>query len=220
RRYHYRIVFEECATTLYDERSFGNIFRALGDVVKALWILHRAGWVHRDISGGNVYWYDNGIRRTGLLGDFEYARAQTDSTLHDVRTGTPFFMAAETLCQRYLFQDQDLKEHMGSCDTSVPFFYNPLHDLESVWWIIIYVTFFNDDSTSLSVAPTKRQTAMESLFHGSLDFTERLLFLKDPEGLREARHYLSSTFDKALDLLDEFRRNLKTAYLDSEKPYP
>lgn len=40
--------------------------------------MHRAGWVHRDVSGGNVYSYEaNGTQR-GLLGDFEYAKNDQD----------------------------------------------------------------------------------------------------------------------------------------------
>ncbi|KAH7873943.1 uncharacterized protein C8R40DRAFT_337212 [Lentinula edodes] len=52
-RYH---LFKQCATTIYDERSLDNTpgFRAVVDVIKALYVLHWAGWVHRDISGGNV----------------------------------------------------------------------------------------------------------------------------------------------------------------------
>ncbi|KAF9069419.1 hypothetical protein BDP27DRAFT_1265073, partial [Rhodocollybia butyracea] len=99
RRYHYRVVFQECATPLYDERSLGNALSAVEDVVKALYVLHSAGWVHRDISGGNVYSYGT----IGLLGDFEYARHHSDEGIHNVRTGTPFFMAAEALAHAYLF---------------------------------------------------------------------------------------------------------------------
>ncbi|KAJ3990862.1 hypothetical protein F5050DRAFT_1531532, partial [Lentinula boryana] len=135
----------------------------------ALWILHKAGWVHRDISGGNVYWYQEG--QTGLIGDFEYAKVGTDRGRHDVRTGTPFFMAAETLHRKYLFEEDELLN-------AVPFHHNPLHDLESVWWIIIYILFFNDDEESLSPAPEARQHQMERLFDGQLENMARFTFLK------------------------------------------
>ena len=36
----------------------------------ALYFIHEAGWVHRDISNGNMYEYEG----RGLLADFEYAK--------------------------------------------------------------------------------------------------------------------------------------------------
>ena len=42
----------------------------------ALRIIHKAGWVHRDISPSNIYLYINpetGEKR-GLIGDFEYSK--------------------------------------------------------------------------------------------------------------------------------------------------
>ncbi|KAJ3780910.1 hypothetical protein GGU10DRAFT_413684 [Lentinula aff. detonsa] len=243
RRYHYRVVFKEYAKTIYEERGLENIFRAIAEVVKALWILHKAGWVHRDISGGNIYWYED--RQTGLIGDFEYARASTDQDRHDVRTGTPFFMAAEALAQKYQFKARQLLNiaeiedapdfgstwadnqpvlnityPTPSLEDVVPFYHNPLHDLESVWWIIIYVLFFNDDAESLSPAPEARQHQMDRLFSGQLENMPRFSFLTDPEGLSEARQYLSSTFGVALDLLENFRACLETAYDKSERTYP
>ncbi|KAJ3793702.1 hypothetical protein GGU11DRAFT_748665 [Lentinula aff. detonsa] len=243
RRYHYRVVFKEYATTIYEERGLDNIFHAIAEVVKALWILHKAGWVHRDISGGNIYWYEE--RQTGLIGDFEYARASTDQDRHDVRTGTPFFMAAEALAQKYQFKARQLLNiaeiedapdfgstwadnqpvlnityPTPSLEDVVPFYHNPLHDLESVWWIIIYVLFFNDDAESLSPAPEARQHQMDRLFSGQLENMPRFSFLTDPEGLSEARQYLSSTFGVALDLLENFRACLETAYDKSERTYP
>ncbi|KAJ3709838.1 hypothetical protein C8R42DRAFT_692178 [Lentinula raphanica] len=34
RKYHYRVVFEEFATTVYEEKSCNNVSRAIADVVK------------------------------------------------------------------------------------------------------------------------------------------------------------------------------------------
>ncbi|KAJ3718230.1 hypothetical protein C8R42DRAFT_550433, partial [Lentinula raphanica] len=71
-KYHYRIVFQEYATTLYDERNLGNVLHAMSGILIALHYIHSAGWVHRDISGGNLYYYKH--RNVGLLGDLEYAK--------------------------------------------------------------------------------------------------------------------------------------------------
>lgn len=49
--------------------------------------LHAIGWVHRDISAGNVLIYD-GPPRTIKLADFEYAKRTGESTggNHEIRT--------------------------------------------------------------------------------------------------------------------------------------
>ena len=42
----------------------------------AVQVIHKAGWVHRDLSTGNLYLYIdpvNGVKR-GLIGDFEFAK--------------------------------------------------------------------------------------------------------------------------------------------------
>ncbi|KAJ4475571.1 hypothetical protein J3R30DRAFT_3405839 [Lentinula aciculospora] len=202
-RYHYRILFEEYATTIYEEQSLDDIFHAIAEVIKALWIIHMAGWVHRDVSGGNIYWYDK--RQKGLIGDFEYAKRRTDSNKHDVRTANNRPVTAST--------------HPSPPGNIVPFYHNPLHDLESVWCIIIYFLFFNEDAESLSTAPETRQHEMDRLFNGQLE-NMPLNFLKGPEGLHGAKRYLSSTFGHVLDLLEDFRTCLKTACRQSEKNHP
>ena len=44
--------------------------------------MHKAGWVHRDLSAGNLYLYTDPVsgEKRGLVGDFEFAkRAGTGS---------------------------------------------------------------------------------------------------------------------------------------------
>ncbi|KAJ3753782.1 hypothetical protein EV360DRAFT_87460 [Lentinula raphanica] len=240
-RYHYRIVFEQCATTIYDERNLGNVLKALLEVTKALWIIYKAGWVHRDISGGNVYWFAKA--QMGLLGDFEYAVQRSEKRHHDVRTGTPFFMAAETMRNEYLFavrkqdppitlpspfapaQEEKPAIPVRVSDPELPFSYNPLHDLESIWWIIVYVLFFNDDESKPSLNPESRQEMMTELFHGRLEFDCRLIFLnKMSQGTRGylegIEKLLSPRFTPALDLLVPLASKLVSAYTNSEENHP
>ncbi|KAJ3779779.1 hypothetical protein GGU10DRAFT_280300, partial [Lentinula aff. detonsa] len=154
-RYHYRIVFEEYATTIYDERNLANILKAIADVLSALDLIHSAGWVHRDISGGNLYYHKE--RNIGLIGDLEYAKKVDDQSHHNVRTGTPYFMASEALSGKYSFYPitprpqlpLDPLEEYESIPKPVPalhvvkpapppFNHNALHDIESVWWVLVY----------------------------------------------------------------------------------
>lgn len=48
--------------------------------------MHKAEWVHRDISAGNVYWYTEGGEGRGLLADFEYAKKMKELGKHEVIT--------------------------------------------------------------------------------------------------------------------------------------
>ncbi|KAJ3763536.1 hypothetical protein EV360DRAFT_33428 [Lentinula raphanica] len=217
-RYHYRIVFEQCATTLYNEPRLRNTMRALIAVVRALRVLHRIGWIHRDISGGNIYWFAD--EKTGLLGDFEYATPLKEPRQHNVRTGTPFFMAAETLANGYLFTAIDTETPVVPDEKSLPSFsHNPLHDLESIWWILVYVLFFNDDACKPSQDPETRQEKMNELFHGKLETAGRFLFLTQPAYLEKAKGYLSPSFAPAIEALKESALLLSAAYQKSEKQY-
>jgi serine/threonine protein kinase len=51
-------------------------------MIVVLRFLHGSGWVHRDISAGNVYLFDG----RGVLGDLEYPKKTDDTTQHEVRT--------------------------------------------------------------------------------------------------------------------------------------
>ena len=58
------------------------------DNAKALLYLHENGWVHRDISVGNLYLYTDPVseEKRGLIGDFEYAKRVGEGGKPDVRT--------------------------------------------------------------------------------------------------------------------------------------
>ncbi|GJE97362.1 hypothetical protein PsYK624_135780 [Phanerochaete sordida] len=99
RKVHHRVVFKEMGTTIMEVGTFTQAFSALGQVIKALKILHKYGWVHRDISSGNILVVAN----TAKLADVEYAKRETDDSMHDVRTGTLFFMATELDIMHYRF---------------------------------------------------------------------------------------------------------------------
>ena len=57
-----------------------NIFSY--SLITVLQINHGSGWVHRDVSVGNVYPFDG----RGILADLEYAKSTNDTSKHDVRT--------------------------------------------------------------------------------------------------------------------------------------
>ncbi|GJE95027.1 hypothetical protein PsYK624_112060 [Phanerochaete sordida] len=195
RKVHHRVVFKEMGTTIMEAETFALAFKTLKDIVKVLRVLHKCGWVHRDISAGNVLIVD-GVAK---LADVEYAKRETDDTTHSVRTGTAFFMAVEVNSRDYNFDEapaalHNIREEDESGDESdgarggddsdddsepeteatrkarlddnapVPsrkpkrkpsddvlpalggnhtrvFRHNPIHDLESVLWLGLYIVF-------------------------------------------------------------------------------
>ena len=58
----------------------------------ALQVIHKAGWVHRDLSIGNLYLYIgpvSGMKRE-LIGDFEFAKKVGSGGRHEKRIVTLF----------------------------------------------------------------------------------------------------------------------------------
>ncbi|GJE98435.1 hypothetical protein PsYK624_146650 [Phanerochaete sordida] len=189
---HRRTIIAEVAYKIEDAAHVSEAFLCLVDVVEGLRALHKNGWVHRDISVGNILVH----KFDGKLSDVEYAKHKTDSTQHSIRTGTPYFMSTEVELGHYNFlpmavsstkedkyeSSQALKarnaaaREAGSSTTNLPtqaappppiisaqtepavvskppFRYNFLHDMESTFWVAVWmlicVRFFRND-TSLS----------------------------------------------------------------------
>ncbi|GJE97380.1 hypothetical protein PsYK624_135970 [Phanerochaete sordida] len=100
---HRRIVFKQVGRTLQELSSMSQVFNCLADITTGLRALHHAGWVHRDISIGNLLVVGN----TGMITDVEYAKRIDDGVSHGIRTGTPYFMAVEVEHGRYKFITED-----------------------------------------------------------------------------------------------------------------
>ncbi|KAL5479070.1 hypothetical protein ACEPAI_2358 [Sanghuangporus weigelae] len=151
---HYRIVFKEVATGIYSIRTLSDMLTVLSDSAAVLKWIHGCGWVHRDLSIGNLYWYHG----RGLIGDFEYAKRKNQDVEHELRTGTPDFMAVEASRREFIYLPErccdvpdlddpawhEKEEVFGAMQTFVscpPFFHHDIHDLESLWWIAVWIFF-------------------------------------------------------------------------------
>ncbi|KIK61031.1 hypothetical protein GYMLUDRAFT_260994 [Collybiopsis luxurians FD-317 M1] len=216
-RCHYRIMFEQYAITLQNEPNLGNVLFAMIKVISALQVIHGAGWVHRDISSGNLYYCEE--RNTGIIGDLEYAKFKTDHVGHP---GTPSFMACEAIMNTYGFYP-----YSYTPDPNTPrpaFLYNPLHDLEFIWWILVWILFFNDGDTrspnskgdSRSPNPDLRQAQMNRLFNGKLENNARMPFFRLPD----LQGFLSDSFQFLLPTVMQFAQLLTKAYCEVEMSFP
>jgi hypothetical protein len=157
------------------------------------------------------------------------------------RQGTPFFMACEAIALRYLFYQHEvppttkrpksrvlrrlnIQNKPASPDDpdtdGAVFAYNALHDLESVWWILIWVLFFNEDKAHPSPNRNDRQAGMDLFFNGEMQITTRFPLFKDYRQLQEVAQYMSPTFAPAFTILSNLSRNLNRAYQLAETNYP
>ncbi|KAF7790439.1 hypothetical protein EIP86_001394 [Pleurotus ostreatoroseus] len=162
---HYRIVFKEVGRPLSREQSLPAIFKTLAQIAYALHHLHQGGWIHRDISVGNILV----VGERGTLIDMEYATKMAQGP--ECRIGTRGFVPVEVEDQAYLLrwavpspkgpkkvrrpipsreevvrrlwptEGEELPEReiiVPELSPEPPFRYNTLHDLESLWWVAVY----------------------------------------------------------------------------------
>ncbi|KAI0691277.1 hypothetical protein BC835DRAFT_1547500 [Cytidiella melzeri] len=112
-KFHHRIVFAEECKPLSKVESLCTVFSTLFDVTLGLMIMHQngPGWVHRDISAGNILLDMNGNETK--LSDLEYAKKLDVKTAHEIRTGTANFMAVEVDQQVYIYAYESRKPKVG-----------------------------------------------------------------------------------------------------------
>lgn len=178
-----RLVFKQVCVALHDVSKLGNVLTALsscvfGEVIcshcatarvltggSALQLMFLAGWVHRDISSGNLYRFedDNGEVQ-GILADLEYAKrfrplggksssdpktvsatAYAYSSEAEAGQGTAFFMAIEIQKQVHLYIPPIPLENLSTIfagniseSKSPSVMHNFQHDMESIFWILLW----------------------------------------------------------------------------------
>ncbi|KAJ3567691.1 hypothetical protein NP233_g6199 [Leucocoprinus birnbaumii] len=146
----YRLVYSQVSCSLYKAEDLLSSFTAIKDAFIGLVPMFLAGWVHHDVSAGNIIAIkDVNGRVSGRLSDLEYAKEfdRVGEGVTDPKTGTPFFMPIEIHKQQPIFfrmetasEDTDSVVLMSPPNT-VPSF-QPRHDLESLatWtslWVVL-----------------------------------------------------------------------------------
>ncbi|KAF7776856.1 hypothetical protein Agabi119p4_5249 [Agaricus bisporus var. burnettii] len=160
----YRLVYSEVGEPLDCAKSLHTAFNAVLDTYVALVLMYLAGWMHRDISAGNIIMVERGSDLfKGKLSDLEYAKEFRDvKGSPDPKTGTPFFMPIEIhagvgfIRKRGLTtkipDDMDIFENpcevpkdlevTSSCTPRSPPRYQFQHDLESLWWVALWILIY------------------------------------------------------------------------------
>ncbi|KAI0943401.1 hypothetical protein AcW1_002572 [Taiwanofungus camphoratus] len=236
---HYRIVFKEVCKPFYKITSLALILKVLSHITDALQLMHRSGWVHRDISTGNILVDKDG---NGRLGDLEYAKRMGQPSSHEVRTGTADFIAVEIDNQMYLFKSNPVNNSSsGNNDddtndiesdglpvrkldankrTDSRFRYNPLHDLESVWWVAVYFLFKKKVVRDSGEDPAFKKRLKTQMVYARGLFYDKAVrgnVMRPGDVFFEKLCCLDSVVQALGQILEELRQELTDRYCQAER---
>ena len=124
-------------------------------------------------------------------------------------------MPVEIIAQQFLF--------LPYYGPETKFRYNALHDIESAWWLGIWMMFFfmPDGHEESSQSSYNRQDQTLALFPGTLSFHSRCLILeKDFEFIRSIRPWIAEVSVPAVQILENVRILVLQLYKDLEMTFP
>ncbi|KAJ3751450.1 hypothetical protein DFH05DRAFT_1570299 [Lentinula detonsa] len=85
-----------------------------------------------------------------------------------------------------------------------PSAYNPLHDMESIWWILVYLLYFNDDKQNMADADladsTRAVKALKSFNQSEGQTLDRQQFLQNYDELTVEETRLPPSFQFVVDI--------------------
>ena len=139
-------------------------------------------------------------------------------------------MPAEVMSLEFLFrpaEDPSIDEgevaEQATKDEELPFRYNAIHDIESVWWLGVWVVFFKkpegyDEPRAKSL---KRQAETGLIFPDDLVHYRRLSYIRDPMVFRRyTERWISEEFSFAIRASDVVRAMLANLYREIEEMLP
>ncbi|KAF8875550.1 hypothetical protein CPB85DRAFT_1345532 [Mucidula mucida] len=173
-RVHRRVIFREHCKRLDALFDYGDYTLAICQLLEGLNFLRLAGYVHRDISPGNVLFVKNEKGALPIkISDLEYARSYGAESSN----GTPGYMAVEYQLLGHLFLPETLQpepddsnfdfENADELNTPVdevkespPWFrFNFLHDVESALWLYCSLLFHSLPSSANEKSVPSQSTA-------------------------------------------------------------
>ncbi|KAJ3554316.1 hypothetical protein NM688_g3173 [Phlebia brevispora] len=243
-RIHYRIVYKEVCEPLRSTSSLYTVFKTLSDACHGLEVLYKCGWVHRDISVGNLLLFGDFAKIRGL----EYAERVDDiakrphavvllkssrvaiSSFRDASLGESAAAGSRQPHKEDESSDKRItrakrKTPSSPRDESAPpqlrdFHYNALHDLESLWWIAAYYLIAHEVDSDEDLDEEASRNRSSQLI------TARKLFLDGSarddaiSGMFSFRIQLECLAPSLRDVgsrVEDARARLMTAYQDAER---
>ncbi|KAG2018753.1 other/FunK1 protein kinase [Coprinopsis cinerea AmutBmut pab1-1] len=233
-------VFEHVCVQVSHLPTLGDALDVIRQAYFALLLKFCAGWIHRDISDGNVLAFKQPDGSWQVkLSDLEYAKRfppkDSCEASSEPKVGTPHFMAHEIQLSRSLFrrrlieriilapqsdsdsdseseskedtQETKATENNELMPIDTPVTHNYEHDLESIWWLVLWLI-------TMRVDHEPSYTAADDIFTGTVPpSAERITaFIGGlPRELKESLHPdLQSLFHP----LESFRQRLVAGYED------
>ncbi|KAJ8462002.1 hypothetical protein ONZ45_g18092 [Pleurotus djamor] len=140
-RRQYRVLFKELCADVGSLPTLGEVADVLEQILFALRLMLCAGWVHRDISPGNILAskLSAGSWRA-KLSDLEFAKKyppEGTPVSYDPKIGTPSFMPLEILQSEFVYLPPIPFSQRQHSPLPVVM-YNFQHDLESIYWILLW----------------------------------------------------------------------------------
>ncbi|EAU88875.2 other/FunK1 protein kinase [Coprinopsis cinerea okayama7 len=138
-------VYELVCKPLSDIATLGEAVDLLKQSLTALQIMFCAGWVHCDVSSGNILGFRTGqdARWQVKLSDLEFAKRfppEGDGVVEESRMGTPQFMAWELQSSRhFLPPTTEIGMARRTAHPKKPVVHNYQHDLEPLFWILLWL---------------------------------------------------------------------------------
>ena len=135
-------------------------------------------------------------------------------------------MAAEVLHHKYQFTEDpfDLEDWFslyleGEEDPPIPFEHNIAHDIESLFWLAIFILFFNKDVNAppeTEDIANSRKNGSECVFPGNMSDTKgnRTSLISNPKELGRNATWLSESFKRPLGALLKFFPLFRQVYRD------
>ncbi|KAA1476308.1 hypothetical protein DENSPDRAFT_784822 [Dentipellis sp. KUC8613] len=210
------------------KRQYRVVFNEVGmqDCLTALQLMFLAGWVHRDISGGNLLWFsETGKEGRGILSDLEYAKKfdPDGQGSADPKTGTPFFMAIEIQRRVYIYRQDDefslsnnILKYPKRQDfrnvQSLNVIHNFEHDLESMFWLLLW-------TITVRTGDANTQDLVASIFRQSLSCStdrEKAITSGD-ELMKKLEARICQELKKIVEPLAAFRLGLMWSYVNRKQ---
>ncbi|KAF5334124.1 hypothetical protein D9611_014900 [Ephemerocybe angulata] len=145
-------VFPDTCKRVSDLPTLGDAMDVLNQAYYALLLMFCAGWVHRDISDGNILATEVDSKWIAKLSDLEYAKKVPSNVQRspEPKTGTPYFMAYEIQSSNFICPPAPLPptltfvvwgkvESKKRTEPPACVVHTFFHDIESLYWLILWI---------------------------------------------------------------------------------
>ncbi|KAG2008907.1 other/FunK1 protein kinase [Coprinopsis cinerea AmutBmut pab1-1] len=198
-------VYELIYTPLSDIPTLGEAIDVLRQCRTALQLMFCAGWLHGDLSPGNILAFRSSPDTPWQvkLSDLEFSKKFpiTGAAIDEVVMGTPQFTASELQSSRYIYPRTRKKGQSGKgIRPKLRVVRNFQHDVESMFWIILWLV------------------TMRAIKSSSRAFPKEYFGFRIPEGAMAARFNLLTQGNSLWELPD-FEDSIPPPLRDEDCPF-